>query len=238
MRARCKLRLPAHHRKVGDITKRINPIVYGIVVLSVFFSTILGFQAAGVWSISGKVTSSGDAVQPSAADVNSIKGWMTLDQITKTYNVPRAELLQQFELPADTPPSTPIKDLESELFSVTNLRAWLQTRGNPSTGGLAEITPATGEEAAATPQPTATAPALDATATPSPTEHVAPDRTVTGKTTFQELLDWGVSKEAIQKVIGGELPDPVTVVKDHVTGKGMESPTVKTALQAEVDQVK
>ncbi len=71
-----------------------------------------------------------------------------------------------------------------------------------------------------------------------PTEHVAPDRTVTGKTTFQELLDWGVSKEAIQKVIGGELPDTATVVKDYVTGKGMEFPTIKTALQAEVDQVK
>ncbi len=217
---------------------RINPIVYGFVVMIVFFGVILGFQAAGVWSISGKVTSSGDAVQPSAADVNSIKGWMTLDQITTTYNVPLAKLLQQFELPSDTPPTTAIKDLESDLFSITNLRTWLQTRGNPSTGGPAEITPATSEEAAATPQPTATAPALAETAAPAPTEHVAPGRTVTGKTTFQELLDWGVSKEAIQKVVGGELPDPATVVKDYVAGKGMEFPTIKTALQAEVDQVK
>ncbi len=217
---------------------RINPIVYGFIVLIIFFGTILGFQAAGVWSISGKVTSSGDAVQPSAADVNSIQGWMTLDQITTTYNVPLAELLQKFELPADTPPTTAIKDLESELFSVTNLRTWLQSRANPSTGASAEITPITNEEAAATPQPTATAPALAETAVPAPTEHVAPDRTVTGKTTFQELLDWGVSKESIQKIIGSGLPDPAIVVKDYITGKGMEFPAIKTALQAEVDKVK
>jgi hypothetical protein len=212
---------------------RINPIVYGILVLTVFFGTILGFQAAGVWSISGKVTSSGDAVQPLTEDVNTIKGWMTLEQITTTYNVPLAELLQQFELPADTLPAAAIKDLESELFSVTNLRTWLQTRANPSAGTPNETNPAT-----ATPEPTAAATVLVENATPTPTEHVAPDKTVTGKTTFQELLDWGVSKEAIQKVIGDGLPDPAMVVKDYITGKGMEFPTIKTTLQAEVDKVK
>ncbi len=151
---------------------RINPIVYGIVVLVVFFGTILGFQAAGVWSISGKVTSSGDAVQPSAADVNSIKGWMTLEQVTTTYNVPLAELLQQFELPTDTPPTTAIKDLESELFSVTNLRIWLQSRANTSPETVVEPAPATSATAAST----SASPALAETATPAPTEHVAPVR--------------------------------------------------------------
>jgi hypothetical protein len=210
---------------------RINPIVYGILVLTVFFGTILGFQAAGVWSISGKVTSGGNAVQPSAEDVNTIKGWMTLDQIATTYTVPLPELLQQFELPANTPPTTAIKDLESDLFSVTNLRTWLQARGTLSSGTAHETPPTP-----AVPAPTSTPPAVIETA--APTEHVAPVKTVTGKTTFQELLDWGVSKEAIQKVIGSELPEPSTVVKDYITGKGMEFPTIKAALQAEVDKVK
>ncbi len=39
---------------------RINPIIYGVLVLVVFFGIILGFQAAGIWSISGKVTASGE----------------------------------------------------------------------------------------------------------------------------------------------------------------------------------
>jgi hypothetical protein len=104
---------------------RIHPLIYGILVLSVFLGTILGFQAAGFWSVSGKLTADGEAVQPSAADVNSIKGWMTLEQITVTYDVSLSDILEQFDLPGDTPASTAVKDLESDIFSVTELRAWL-----------------------------------------------------------------------------------------------------------------
>lgn len=107
---------------------KIKPIVFALMVVVVFFGTILAFQGMGIWSVSGKVTGSGSAVQPSAGDVNTIKGWMTLEQVSTTFNVPVAEILAQFELPADTPPATPIKDLESDLFSVTNLRAWLESR--------------------------------------------------------------------------------------------------------------
>jgi len=57
---------------------RIKPYLFGILVLVIFLGTILVFQTAGIWSISGKTTGSGDAVQPSADDVNTIKGWMTL----------------------------------------------------------------------------------------------------------------------------------------------------------------
>jgi hypothetical protein len=72
---------------------RIKPYYFGILVLAIFLGTILAFQAAGIWSVSGKITGSGEVVQPSADDVNIIKGWMTLDQIVTTYNVPLAELL-------------------------------------------------------------------------------------------------------------------------------------------------
>jgi hypothetical protein len=68
---------------------RINPIVYGILVLTVFFGVILGFQAAGIWSISGKVDASGQAIQPSAADVNTIKGWMTCSSSSSFPRIPR-----------------------------------------------------------------------------------------------------------------------------------------------------
>jgi hypothetical protein len=112
---------------------RINPIVYGVLVLVAFFGIILGFQSAGIWSTSGKVTTSGEAVQPSAADVNTIKGWMTLQQVSETFSAPVAEILSQFSLPADTPPSTAIKDLETDLFSLTNLRIWLQERMQATT---------------------------------------------------------------------------------------------------------
>jgi len=74
--------------------------------------------------------------------------------------------------------------------------------------------------------------------TPAPTEHVASSGTVTGKTTFQELLDWGLSKDTIQQVIGGDIPVTSTGVKDYVTGKGLEFTSIKTLLQAAVDKLK
>jgi hypothetical protein len=213
---------------------RINPILYGFLVLAVFFGVILGFQAAGIWSISGKVTVDGEAVQPSAGDVNSIKGWMTLEQIASTFNVSLADLLKQFGLPDDTPPTTAIKDLESETFDTTALRNWLQNPVQPtgvsqSTSSLTEPI----ESVSSTSSPT-----VQLTPTPAPTEHVAPSGTITGKTTFQELLDWGVSKEAIQRILGSEMPLPSTVIKDYVTGKGLEFNSVKTSLQAEMQNNK
>ena len=211
---------------------RINPIVYGVLVLTVFFGIIMGFQAAGFWSISGKVDTSGEAMQPSATDVNTIKGWMTLEQIVTTYNVPLADLLKQFELPSDTKSTTAIKDLESDLFSVTNLRTWLKSRTQPA--GVLQTT-------STTPVPTQTVvstPDSSKVVTPVPTGHVAPAKTITGKTTFQELLDWGVSKDVVQKVIGTDLPAPAVVIKDFVTGNGLEFTTIKTQLQVEVDKTK
>jgi hypothetical protein len=217
---------------------RINPFVYGFLVLVLFFGIILGFQSAGIWSISGKVSASGEQIQPSAADVNTIKGWMTLEQITTTYDVPLADLLKQFELPADTPGTTAIKDLESELFSVTNLKTWLQSRTQPA--GSA-VTSTVDSSQPIIPTPTETT-AQNSTplgiTTTAPTEHLALEKTITGKTTFQELLDWGVPKEAIEKVIGGGLPPSSAVIKDYVTGQGMTFSTIKTQLQVEVDKTK
>lgn len=107
---------------------KIKPIVYGMIVLVVFLGTIMGFQQAGVWSTSGKVTGSGEQVQPSAADVETIKGWMTIEQVSTTFNVPVPEILSAFDLPADTSAGTALKDLESDTFDIPALRTWLQER--------------------------------------------------------------------------------------------------------------
>ena len=56
---------------------RINPLIFGGMVLAVFMGVIFGFQQAGLWSTSGKINASGGTIQPSALDVDTIKGWMT-----------------------------------------------------------------------------------------------------------------------------------------------------------------
>jgi hypothetical protein len=107
---------------------KINPILYGVLVLAVFMGVIFGFQGAGIWSTSGKVDVSGKSIQPSAADVNTIKGWMTLEQVSNTFGAPVPEILSAFNLPTNTPASTALKDLESETFDIPALRTWLQAR--------------------------------------------------------------------------------------------------------------
>lgn len=61
--------------------------------------------------------------------------------------------------------------------------------------------------------------------------------TVRGKTTFQELLDWGVPQEHIEAVLGNPMPAAATVIKDYADARGIEFATLREALQVEVDAV-
>ena len=92
--------------------------------------------------------------------------------------------------------------------------------------------------ASPTPAPVAVETSPAAQPTVSATEHVPTDRTVTGKTTFQDLLDWGVPQAAIEEVIGTRMPSTGMLIKDYLTSQGLEFSTVKSALQAEVDKTK
>lgn len=68
------------------------------------------------------------------------------------------------------------------------------------------------------------------------TEPASTVKIVTGSTTFQQILDWGVSQATIESILGGSMPDPAEVVKDTVTQKGLEFSSYKQSLQAEVDK--
>lgn len=61
------------------------------------------------------------------------------------------------------------------------------------------------------------------------------DRLVRGPTTFQNVLDWGVSQETIEAIIEGPMPSALTVIRDHCNEKGLEFGVIKLALQEAVD---
>lgn len=107
---------------------RVNPFVFGVLVLAIFMGPILTAQATGNWSISGKVTTTGEKITATGANPDEIKGWMTLEEVAAAYNLTVEDLAQQFGIPADTDPKKQIKELESESFSPENLRAWLKER--------------------------------------------------------------------------------------------------------------
>jgi hypothetical protein len=76
--------------------------------------------------------------------------------------------------------------------------------------------------------------------TPIPAETAATtseEYTVKGKTTFGELITWGVPQEVIEQLIGAPMPDPAMTLKDYAAANGLDFETLKPATQAEVDKV-
>ena len=110
---------------------RLNPIIFGVLALAIFMGTIVTAQATGNWSISGKVTSTGEKVSATGTNPDEIKGWMTLGEISAAYNVPVEDLVKEFGLSAETDGKKQVKELESETFSTTKLKDWLKTRVAP-----------------------------------------------------------------------------------------------------------
>jgi hypothetical protein len=60
---------------------------------------------------------------------------------------------------------------------------------------------------------------------------------VKGNTTFGDLESWGLSEEAIERAIGLPIGKPGVSVRDYCIEMGIEFSTVKSALQAAVDEI-
>jgi len=73
---------------------------------------------------------------------------------------------------------------------------------------------------------------------PVSTEHVTTGGLVGGKTTFQNILDWGVTAEEITAILGEPMPDAAMLVKDFATSKGLEFSSLKAQFQTKVDEAK
>jgi hypothetical protein len=112
---------------------RVNLVVYAALVLVLFLGVIGSAKLAGFWSTSGKLTVSGEQVQITGADPAEIKGWMTINDVITAYHVPKEQFYAQFQIPADLPAATPLKDIEPIVpeFSVTAVRDWLVARAAP-----------------------------------------------------------------------------------------------------------
>jgi hypothetical protein len=94
-------------------------------------------MTSGAWQTTGRTAAGGgqggqgggQQAVPQGGSATDVKGWMAVGDVAAAWGVPLPELLAAFGLPADTAPSTALKDLESELFSVSALRDWLTARG-------------------------------------------------------------------------------------------------------------
>jgi len=82
------------------------------------------------------------------------------------------------------------------------------------------------------------APEMQEETQPADSDHGAEDYKIAGKTTFQNLLDWGVRQEDIEEAIGEPLPSTYLLIKDWAAAEGVSFSTLKSELQALVDAAK
>lgn len=85
-------------------------------------------------------------------------------------------------------------------------------------------------------EPDPSAESIEVTPTGEEHETSETDRLIKGKTSFQEVLDWGVPQEVIERILGVGMPNPLTKIKDFCAEKALDFETIKPALQAEVDK--
>ena len=133
----------------------------------------------------------------------------------------------------------PFDTTGQEIYLPQSATDILLAKGNLTPEQIAYIqqyTVTLGESApAAEPQP-----AVEATPVPAETSSTTNEEEyiVKGKTTFGELITWGVPQTMIEQIIGVPMPDPAMTVKDYASANGLSFETLKPALQAEVDKVK
>ena len=201
------------------------------------------------------------------ANPADIRGSYTFGDISNSFNVTPGVLAQAFGITEADPAAFAVKELETRFldsgfeigtasvrlfvayytglpFDTTGQEIYLpQTatdillgNGNLSEGQITylEQFTVTTDDSAAVEQPMA-----DSTPVPAET-HVATTQeyTVKGKTTFGELIVWGVPQEVIEQLIGAPMPDAAMTLKDYASANGLNFETLKPAMQAEVDQVK
>ncbi len=236
-----------------------------IIIIAAIFGGIAFASAMGWWATeSSKVpvtfTEGEYAGQANPAD---IRGSYTFGDISNSFSVTPDILAQAFGVQTNDPAAFAVKDLEA-LYSdsgyeigTTSIRLFVayytglpfDTTGQEiyvpksATKILLAKNNLTSEQNAYLEKYTVdlgTSNPVTQEATPPSSEStiVSTEYTVKGKTTFGELLQWGVPQESIEKLIGASLPDPAMALKDYASANGLNFETLKPALQAEVDKLK
>jgi len=133
-------------------------------------------------------------------------------------------------------PETAVKLLEARALS-SERRAYLES--HTALPGV-ELEAAPEIQSTEGQSPTTISPPEPASTAANPATHPvdSSEQTIRGKTTFQELLDWGLTREALEEIMGVPVENLSGTIKDFCTAKGLSFETIKPALQAAVDQLK
>ncbi len=241
-------------------SKILAVLIVVILFGGIAFTTLMGWWVTETSKVPAKYAEGEAAGEYNPAD---IRGSYTFGDISTVFDIPIEDLAVAFNLPADQDPAAvALKTLEEtygELpveigtSSVRLFTAWylglpyepedteylplaasdiLRQKGNLTPEQLAFLDTNSVDLLAVKPAVDETDTQTDITVE----EHSTEERLVSGKTTFQNLLDWGVPQSAIEDILGGSMPATATSIRDHASAQGLEFSTLKGALQAEVDK--
>lgn len=242
-------------------SKPLAAILFVILFGGIMFSTAMGWWATESTKEAATFTEGEFAGQANPAD---IRGSYTFGDVEKNFGISPDVLAQAFNVQTDNPAAFAAKELETiyadSEFEVgtASVRLFVAFYNGlpldlstdmylPQSGAdllkartlspeqLAYLDAHTLPNVAADPSAPTVAPAQ--TAEPVP-EAESTERVIKGKTTFQEVLDWGVPQAVIEQIMGVPMPNPLTKVKDFCAEQGLDFETIKVALQAEVDKAK
>lgn len=244
-------------------SKPLAMTIFVVLFGGILFSSALGWWQTES-SKQAATFSEGDfAGMPNPAD---IRGSYTFGDVENNFVVPAASLAQAFGVTSGDPSTIGVKDLETiyadEEFEIGTASVrlfvafytglpydivgdvYLPKRAIEMLKAHATLTNnqiAYLDAHAVALESNSAAPASSQPApVPEVEEHTeaeSTDRVIKGKTTFQEVLDWGVPQETIEGIIDGPMPNLLTKVKDYCTEKGLSFEVIKPAIQAEIDKV-
>jgi hypothetical protein len=245
-------------------SKSLTVSLLFLIFGGIAFSSAMGWWVTVSTKIPITFTEGEFAGQANPAD---IRGSYTFGDIAKSFDVTPEVLAQAFGVTTDDPSTFAVKELETMYldsgfeigtasvrlfvafytglpFDTTDQEIYMP---QPATDILLTHGNFSGEQIAYLKQFTVTAggsapveqPLAESTVVPAET-HVltSDDYTVKGKTTFGELIAWGVPQATIEQLIGAPMSDPAMSVKDYASANGLSFETLKPALQSEVDKVK
>jgi hypothetical protein len=238
---------------------RIKSWVLGLVVMVFIFGGIGISTVTGGWQttstkVPAKYSTGEFAGQYNPAD---IRGSYTFGEISEVFDLPLNDLASAFDIQINKAREFQVKELESLYFNAVqavgtnSVRTFVALyKGLPITLSTSDyFLPAAvqilKEEAALTDeqkvyldshifqsQPAASTSTTGVSSPSSTPTHTTTAGTIIGKTTFQDLLDWGLKQEGIEAVINEKLPAKTLAVRDYASQKGIEFTTLKSQLQA------
>jgi len=238
----------------------------GPLILAFFVIGIAGTMALNIWNTSGRKEPARYSAGEFAGqyDPSDIRGSYSFADINKAFEVPVEDLAKAFGFTeAADPAALRAKDIEGTYgkmeggeLGTDSLRLFVAYYiGRPYTSEEDTLLPGpavsilkaktnlTEEQEQGLKEITISLPKVKPSppegSAESPTEHQATEEfKMRGKTTFNELLEYGIKKEEIEQILGMPMGREAETVRDFVVDKGMEFSEIKSKFEQLIESKK